>query len=93
MSVVFSDAGVAQFSDLASLLEMSDNDPAILWAQLLSMRLRKGTAVRGSAIFSSVTGMFFYAVFAFFGWIFMELFSSAEGRHIFCRCSRASCCS
>ena len=31
---------------------------AILWAQFLSMRLRKGRAVRGGTIFSAVTGGF-----------------------------------
>jgi ABC-2 type transport system permease protein len=51
---------------------------AILWAQFLSMRLRKGTAMRGGAIFSSVTGLFFYGIFAFFGWILMEVFASPD---------------
>src|SRR5580704_12650477 len=51
---------------------------AILWAQFLSMRLRKGTAVRGGAIFSSVTGLLFYGIFAFFGWILMEVFASPD---------------
>jgi ABC-2 type transport system permease protein len=51
---------------------------AILWAQLLSMRLRKGGTVRGSAIFSAFTGMFFYVMFAFFGWVLELLFSSPE---------------
>jgi len=56
---------------------------AILWAQFLSMRLRKGTAARGSAVFSSVTGLFFYIAFAFFGWILMELFSATEATAYF----------
>jgi ABC-2 type transport system permease protein len=51
---------------------------AILWAQILSMRLRKGGAVRGSAVFSAITGTFFYVVFAFLGWVLEMLFSSPE---------------
>ena len=51
---------------------------AILWAQFLSMRLRKGGAVRGGTIFSAVTGTFFYVLFAFLGWVLEMLFSSAE---------------
>ncbi len=51
---------------------------AILWAQFLSMRLRKGGAVRGSAVFSAITGTFFYVVFAFLGWVLETLFSSPE---------------
>jgi hypothetical protein len=51
---------------------------AILWAQFLSMRLRKGRSARSGAIFSSVTGLFFYAVFAFFGWALMLLFSDPD---------------
>ncbi len=49
---------------------------AILRAQLLSMRLRKGRAARGGALFSGVTGLIFYGVFFFFGWMLMLLFSS-----------------
>ena len=33
---------------------------AILKAQLLSMRLRKGRAARGGAVFSAITGLIFY---------------------------------
>ncbi len=51
---------------------------AILWAQFLSMRLRKGGASRVGAAFSSITGVIFYGAFAFFGWILMLLFSSAD---------------
>lgn len=56
---------------------------AILWAQFLSMRLRKGSAVRGGSIFSAFTGLFFYAMFAFFGWVLMLLFSSPEASAYF----------
>ena len=51
---------------------------AILWAQFLSMRLRKGGGVRGSAIFSAITGLFFYVMFAFFAWVLEMLFSRPE---------------
>lgn len=51
---------------------------AILRAQFLSMRLRKGGAVRGGTIFSAVTGTFFYVIFAFLGWVLEMLFSSPE---------------
>lgn len=51
---------------------------AILRAQLLSMRPRKGRSVRGGTIFSAVTGVMFYGLFAFFGWALMLLFSSAD---------------
>ncbi len=51
---------------------------AILWAQFLSMRLRKGGGARGSAVFSVITGLMFYGVFAFFGWALMLLFSSTD---------------
>jgi len=51
---------------------------AILRAQFLSMRPRKGRAVRGSAIFSGITGLIFYGMFAFFGFALMLLFSSPE---------------
>lgn len=51
---------------------------AILWAQFLSMRLRKGGAVRGSAVFSAITGAFFYVLFAFLGWVLEMLFSSPD---------------
>jgi len=51
---------------------------AILWAQFLSMRVRRGGAVRGSAIFSAVTGTFFYVMFAFLGWVLEMLFSSPD---------------
>jgi ABC-2 type transport system permease protein len=51
---------------------------AILWAQFLSMRLRKGSAARGGPIFSAVAGLFFYVIFAFFGWVLMLLFSTPE---------------
>src|SRR5882757_4909781 len=51
---------------------------AILWAQLLSMRPRKGRSIRGGTIFSALTGLIFYGMFAFFGWALMLLFSSPE---------------
>jgi ABC-2 type transport system permease protein len=51
---------------------------AILWAQFLSMRLRKGGAARGTAVFSVITGLIFYGVFAFFGWALMLVFSSPD---------------
>ncbi len=51
---------------------------AILKAQLLSMRLRKGGAARGGAVFSGVTGVIFYGIFFFFGWALMMLFSSEQ---------------
>ena len=50
---------------------------AILKAQLLSMRMRKGAA-RGGVIFSAVTGLFFYGMFVFFGWTLMLVFSSPD---------------
>lgn len=56
---------------------------AILWAQFLSMRLRKGNGVRGGAIFSAITGLFFYGIFAFFGWGLMLLFSSPDASAYF----------
>src|SRR5690349_16598453 len=49
---------------------------AILYAQLLSMRPRRGRSIRGSAVFSVVTTLFFYGVFALFGFSMMLLFSS-----------------
>ena len=56
---------------------------AILWAQLLSMRPGKKGHVRGSAIFSAITGLVFYGAFAFFGWILMLLFSSPDASAYF----------
>lgn len=57
---------------------------AILYAQLLSMRPRRGRSIRGSAVFSVVTTLFFYGVFALFGFSMMLLFSSPDlaGRFI-----------
>ncbi len=51
---------------------------AILWAQLISMRPRKGRSVRGGAVFSAITGLLFYGMFGFFGWTLMLLFSSPD---------------
>lgn len=45
---------------------------------MLSMRLRKGRAVRGGAVFSVITGLIFYGMFAFFGWALMLVFSSPD---------------
>lgn len=50
---------------------------AILKAQLLSMRMRKGAA-RGGVVFSAITGFFFYGMFAFFAWTLMLVFSSPD---------------
>ncbi|MES1262389.1 MAG: hypothetical protein ABUS49_11690, partial [Acidobacteriota bacterium] len=47
---------------------------AILRAQLLSMRPRRGGR-RGSAIFSAVTGLIFYGFWAFLAWTAMLFFS------------------
>jgi ABC-2 type transport system permease protein len=51
---------------------------AILYAQLLSMRPRRGRSVRGSAVFSIITTLFFYSMFAFFGFSMELLFSSPD---------------
>jgi ABC-2 type transport system permease protein len=51
---------------------------AILYAQLLSMRPRKGRALRGGAVFSVFTTLIFYSVFAFFGFSMELLFSNAD---------------
>ena len=56
---------------------------AILWAQFLSMRPRKGKALRASAIFSAITSLLFYGIFAFFGWGLMLLFSSPDASEYF----------
>jgi ABC-2 type transport system permease protein len=50
---------------------------AILRAQLLSMRLRGGTR-RGGAVFSAVTGLFFYGFWTFLAWGGMIFFSSSD---------------
>jgi ABC-2 type transport system permease protein len=50
---------------------------AILRAQLLSMRLRTGTR-RGGAVFSAITGLFFYGFWAFLAWGALIFFSSAD---------------
>lgn len=47
---------------------------AILKAQLLSLRMRSGNR-RGSAIFGIVTGLLFYAFWAFLAWTGMLFFS------------------
>jgi ABC-2 type transport system permease protein len=47
---------------------------AILRAQLLSMRLRTGTR-RGGAVFSAITGLFFYGFWSFLGWGAVLFFS------------------
>jgi ABC-2 type transport system permease protein len=51
---------------------------AILYAQLLSMRPRRGRAVRGGAVFSVITTLFFYGIFAFLGFSMMLLFSNPD---------------
>ncbi len=51
---------------------------AILYAQLLSMRPRRGRALRGSAVFSVFTTLFFYGIFGLFGLSMMFLFSSPD---------------
>ncbi|HEY4088916.1 MAG TPA: hypothetical protein VGM43_23460, partial [Bryobacteraceae bacterium] len=51
---------------------------AILYAQLLSMRPRKGRALRSGAAFSVITTLFFYGIFAFLGFSMMLLFSSPD---------------
>ncbi|MEP6713939.1 MAG: hypothetical protein ABJC09_00090 [Terriglobia bacterium] len=50
---------------------------AILRAQLLSMRLRKGTG-RYSALFSWLTGLFFYGMWAFLAWGALLFFSEPD---------------
>lgn len=55
---------------------------AILWAQFLSIRPRKGNKTGGAA-FSIVTGVFFYGLFAFLGWALMLLFSSPNAAQYF----------
>ncbi len=55
---------------------------AILKAQFLSMRLRPGTR-KGSAIFSAITGLMFYAAFVFLGWMTMLFFSSGDQTPLF----------
>lgn len=50
---------------------------AILRAQLLSMRLRTGVR-RGGAVFSAITGLFFYGFWTFLAWGGLVLFSSAD---------------
>lgn len=56
---------------------------AILRAQLLSMRPRRGKTVRGGAVFSAITGVLFYGMFAFIGWALMLLFSSEDAAGTF----------
>jgi ABC-2 type transport system permease protein len=51
---------------------------AILWAQLLSMRPRKGRSGGGGAVFSAITGLLFYGMFTVFAWALMLLFSSPD---------------
>src|SRR6185503_19405055 len=51
---------------------------AILYAQLLSMRPRRGRALRGGAVFSAITTLFFYGIFSFLGFSMMLLFSSPD---------------
>jgi len=51
---------------------------AILYAQLLSMRPRRGRALRGGAVFSAITTLFFYGIFGFLGFSMMLLFSSPD---------------
>jgi ABC-2 type transport system permease protein len=51
---------------------------AILRAQLLSMRLRKGRSVGAGIVFSAFTGLAFYGMFAFFAWGVMLFFSSPD---------------
>jgi ABC-2 type transport system permease protein len=55
---------------------------AILRAQFLSMRLRGGTR-RGSAIFSAITGLFFYGMWTFLAWGGMLFFSSPDAVDLF----------
>ena len=50
---------------------------AILRAQLLSMRIRGGGR-RGGAVFSVVTGLFFYGFWTFLAWGGMVFFSSSD---------------
>jgi ABC-2 type transport system permease protein len=50
---------------------------AILRAQLLSMRMRKGAA-RGGIVFTLLTGLFFYGMFAFIGFVLAMLFSQPD---------------
>ncbi len=52
---------------------------AILRAQLLSMRRGKSK----SAVFSVLTALFFYSIFAFLGWTFFLLFSSPDASQYF----------
>ena len=51
---------------------------AILWAQFLSMRLRKAGGARAGTIFAVITSLFFYFTFACLGLVLMFLFSSTE---------------
>jgi hypothetical protein len=51
---------------------------AILWAQWLSMRPRRGSAAGARVSFSLVTGALFYGFFAFIGWGLMLLFSTTD---------------
>jgi ABC-2 type transport system permease protein len=55
---------------------------AILRAQLLSMRLRS-RARRGSAIFSALTGLFFYGFWGFLAWGGMVFFSQPDQQPYF----------
>ena len=47
---------------------------AILKAQLLSMRIRRGTG-RSAAVFGMVTGLLFYSFWSFLAWTAMLFFS------------------
>jgi hypothetical protein len=49
---------------------------AILYAQFLSMWPRRGRAVRGTAVFSVLTTLFFYGMFALLGFSMILLFSN-----------------
>jgi hypothetical protein len=51
---------------------------AILWAQLLSMKPRKGGADGGRVVFSLVTGLVFYGAFALIGLGLMLFFADTD---------------
>lgn len=55
---------------------------AILWAQFLSFRPRRGVKA-GRGVFSAVTGLLFYGLFGFFGWMLMLVFSSPDASPYF----------